>query len=192
VLFANFAEFSLLQRAGWGGVTPAEIDANDHRQLLAAVAQLVLLALAAVFFLRWFVRAYRNLPALGSKREHSTRWAVGVWFVSIVGLIAPKKIVDEIWTKSDPTEQPEPERKRRVPSFLDLWWIAFAVSSLLYGAGFNLSRGADRLVDFKIVSGTYMAADALAIVAGLLAVLVVTHMTDRQTASAHNRSVVYY
>ena len=188
VLFADFAEFSLLQRAGWGGVTLAEIDANDRRQLVAAAAQVILLAIAAVFFLRWFVRAYRNLPALGGTREHSTRSAIGTWFVPILGLIRPKRIADEIWRKSDPAEAPEQQKKHGVPAFLDLWWIAFALSSLLYGAGFNLARGAEKLTDFKIASGVYIAADALSIVAGLLAVLVVTRMTERQAACARSRS----
>ena len=62
-LLADGAQYSLVQRATWGGVTLAEVEANDTRQAFVSGAQLVVLIVAAVFFLRWFRQAYANAPS---------------------------------------------------------------------------------------------------------------------------------
>jgi hypothetical protein len=189
-VISDLLEFSLLQRALWGGVTAAEISANDTRQALVGLAQALLLAVGAVFFLRWFHRAYTNLAAFGTEAKYGTGWAVGSWFVPILGLIRPKRIADEIWTKSDPdlaTHEP-PRKAARTPAFLDVWWIAFVLSSLLYWGGFNLSRGAEEISEFKTAAAVYAAADALSVAAGVLALIVVKRMTDRQAARAERQA----
>ena len=53
-----------------------------------------------VFFLFWFHRAYRNLPALGGDRRYGTGWAIGSWFVPFLNAWRPKQIVNDIWRES--------------------------------------------------------------------------------------------
>lgn len=63
---AGLSEYRLLERAASPeGITTAEADANDLLQAVIGVGQVALFVLAAVFFLRCFHRAYKNLPALG-------------------------------------------------------------------------------------------------------------------------------
>jgi uncharacterized protein DUF4328 len=61
--------------------TIEEADTSDSRNAAVAVLQLTLLALGAVGFLLWFVRAYGNVTALGSRRRFSVKWAGWGWFV---------------------------------------------------------------------------------------------------------------
>jgi hypothetical protein len=74
---SGLAELRLLDRASGGSVTTAELLANDRRQGMVAMAQLTMLVVGAVFFLRWVYRAHANLRPLGAEPRHSSGWAVG-------------------------------------------------------------------------------------------------------------------
>src|SRR5215470_11271448 len=58
---------------------------------------------AAVVFLFWQHRAYKNLLALDAIRpDFSSGWAIGIWFVPFLNLFRPYEIVKYIHDKSDP------------------------------------------------------------------------------------------
>jgi uncharacterized protein DUF4328 len=177
-LLADGAQYSLVQRATWGGVTLGEIEANDTRQAFASGAQFVVLIVAAVFFLRWFRRAYANAPAISSVQPRWTPgWAVGYWFVPILALFRPKQIADEIW-RSGESEPGAPHR------LVDLWWGAWLVANFLTIVGLNLSRSPQNADDFKLFTEFYLAADVASITAGFLALKLVTETTERQHEQA--------
>jgi Domain of unknown function (DUF4328) len=177
-LLADGAQFSLIQRATWGGVTLGEVQANETRQNIVAVAQVLVIVLAAVFFLRWFRRAYANVPAISTVRPRWTAgWAVGYWFVPIYSLIRPKQIANEIWQSSDPN----PTSEHRL---VDLWWGTWLLTGFLTIVGYNLSKGAQTAGDFKTFTEFYLVADAASIAAGFLALQVVKRTTERQHEQA--------
>src|SRR5262245_48299477 len=76
------AEIGLMNRYIRGDVvTQAELDASDSRQALSGFVFLVTLILGAVFFIRWFHTAYRNLRALDQPNlRYGDGWAIGSWF----------------------------------------------------------------------------------------------------------------
>lgn len=58
-----------------------------------------------VCFLIWLHRCYSNLGALGNPVHflgYSSGWAVGYWFIPLVCLWVPYKVVKEVWEKSIP------------------------------------------------------------------------------------------
>ena len=65
-------------------ITPRQADDNDRRQLIVALVDGTVFIATGIFFLLWFHRAYRNLPALGDRR-YGTGWAIGGWFVPVLG-----------------------------------------------------------------------------------------------------------
>jgi hypothetical protein len=181
-LLADGAQYSLVQRATWGGVTLGEIQANDTGQNIVAGAQLLVLVVAAVFFLRWFRRAYANVPAISSIQPRWTPgWAVGYWFVPIYSWIRPKQIANEIWKSSGP-------EATGGHHLVDAWWGAWILSGFLTLVGYNLSQNAQTVGDFKTFTSVYLVADLASIAAGVLALQVVKRTTERQQEQAWQAS----
>src|SRR5207247_3641963 len=99
---AGGAEHSMLSR-GLAALTVDDLHAIDARNQAIGIAQVVVLALAAIAFLRWLHRAHRNVVELGATDLRcGPGWAVGIWFVPIANLWRPKQVIDEVWRAIDP------------------------------------------------------------------------------------------
>jgi Domain of unknown function (DUF4328) len=185
-IVSGVAEYRLLERAETVGVTDAELARTDVRQGLIALAQLALLAAACVFFLRWFHRAYANLGHLDAEQlRYGRRWAIGAWFVPILNLFRPKQMADDIWRVSDPRRAPgEGWRDAKVPSLLSWWWATFLLAGLLGNLAGSGGYDAADISDLKASAIKFLVADAVSIVAAVLAILVVSRITERQEARA--------
>ncbi len=101
---SGLAEYALLGRALSGAVlTEAEALANDARQALIGMVQLLLYIVTVVLYCLWLYRVYQNLPALGARNlRFSPGWAVGYFFIPILNLFRPYQAVKETWKASDP------------------------------------------------------------------------------------------
>jgi len=65
---------------------------------LFGISLFVIYILSAVFFIKWFRRAYCNLHRIGVKHlQHGEGWAAGAWFTPIANLYYPYQIMREIW-----------------------------------------------------------------------------------------------
>jgi hypothetical protein len=181
----DVAERSLLARVGSGEpVTADELAASDDRQLAIALTQAGLGILAAIFFIAWLSRAYKNLPALGVQLlRYGPGWAIGAWFVPILNLFRPKQIVNDVWRGSDPKladrvgwiDGP-------VPFLFAVWWAAWLVFGFVGTVADRILLGAETIDDYELSSAVYIATDSLIVLAGILAVLVVDMTTARQAA----------
>jgi hypothetical protein len=185
-IVSGLAEFRLLERAATTGVTDSELARTDVRQGLIAIAQLALLAAACLFFVRWFHRAYANLEQLGAgSLRYGRRWAIGAWFVPILNFFRPKQIADDIWRASDPHRPPgEGWRDAKVPSLLSWWWGMFLLAGLLGNVAGSGSYDPADISDMKTSAVKYLVADSVSIIAAVLAILVVSRITERQEARA--------
>jgi len=54
---------------------------------------------AAIYALRWFYRAHRNLRARGQAAAHPA-WAVGCWFIPLANIVVPVRLTDSLWRAS--------------------------------------------------------------------------------------------
>lgn len=94
--------------------------------------------LAAAMFIPWFAMAYGNLRRLGVQHlRWSNGWAVGAWFVPILGLVRPKQIANDIWRGTEPGADVGSERWRLlpVPSVVHWWWALFLIGGFVAGIG---------------------------------------------------------
>lgn len=189
VVLDAFAVFTDIQFVGFldrvkAGemVTAEEAESLDLRMLRVAIMQGLAVLIAGIPFIMWFRRAYRNLGALGIRRLRiKPGWAVGAWFVPVLNAIRPKSIANDIWraTAPDlPRETEEPPPGGRVSSLLNWWWAAFIVSGFLYSSG-NRVAGRPSIEELLSEVKRYVFADALSVIAGVLAILVVRAMTER-------------
>jgi len=181
-LVVDGGQFSLIQKAIWGGVTMGKVVANDRRQQYVAWAQIAVLITAVAFFLRWFGRAYANAPLVSTVSPRWTpRWAVGYWLVPFISLVRPKQIANEIWDSANPDHGGR-------HGLVDLWWGAWIASNVLGYLTFNLSRNLHGLDDFRRVTEISLGADVVGVAARALAFLVVSRTTDRQHDQAIRHS----
>lgn len=187
-LFSTLAQISLLSRVKGGGVSEAEINANDIREGIIGIAQLGVVVATAILFLMWMYRAHRNLKALGAQNlEFTSGWAIGYFFVPFINLVRPYQAMVEIWKASDP-EIPVGDglswKNSPVPALLGWWWGAYLVSNITGQAVMRSAISAetpdalirsDQITLFSIPFST---------ISSLLAMALVKAVTERQTAKA--------
>lgn len=173
----------LLDRVRDGAaVTFEEAQAHDDRMFWAGILQGIAALAVLVPFIVWLRRVYRNLGPLGTRGlRYKPGWAVGGWFVPFLNLARPKAIVNDVWRASDPELPPQiegPPGGARVPGVVNWWWATLIAGWVVYpNARLEETPSLDELVtDVQRV----LAGDLLEVVAGILAILTVLRITQRQ------------
>ena len=133
-IWSAMRQIDLLDRAIAGeDIALSSFESDDNRQLVVALVQFVVLIAAVVLFLRWFHRAYVDLPRLGSERRFRTGWAIGGWFVPILALWRPKQLANDLWRGTEPVPgAPPPTSPAASWSWLlNVWWVGFVILGFL-------------------------------------------------------------
>jgi len=153
-------------------------------QVINGVLLLLLFVGTAIFFLMWLHEAYVKLDALGAyKPEYTPGWAVGWFFIPFANLVMPYKVVDELWVKSDPMlKEPVEEswQKGGSSSLVGWWWGCWIVSNIANRAANRLSSDAETADQLFTAAKVEIVADALTIVAAVLAIMVIRGIDRRQ------------
>ena len=169
-------------------VTQDDLDTTDIREGIVALLTLIAFVVAVVMFIRWFRRAYSNLPALGAKElRFKTWWTIAGWFIPVINLFRPKEIANDIWRASDPEKPGDQDphwRGADVPALFQWWWAFYLITTWLENISFRVELNANDLQGYKNAAAVTMAVNAFEAVAGVLAVLVVARTTRRQEARA--------
>jgi hypothetical protein len=157
---------------------------DDHFAIIGLPQTAVGIA-TIVLFLVWFHRAYKNLPALGARRLRWTAgWSIGAWFVPFLNLVRPKAIANDIWKASDPELPAETAmwRERPVAALVHWWWGIYLLSIISITFTFNDTS----LPDQDDVTAARVAGvrSAVGVVAAILAILLVSRITERQRERA--------
>jgi hypothetical protein len=183
---SGYFEYSLY---GQDVITQDEVDANDIRQGLVALLDFTAFVVVVVMFIRWFKRAYANLPALGvPKLRYRRGWAIWGWFFPFLNLYRPKQLANDIWRGSDPAAPIERDAdwdRRPVPALFQWWWGVYLCWGFLYNVAFRISAtgGADAS-SLQDDTAAYMVADSVSVLGAILALLVVRAATTRQEERA--------
>jgi hypothetical protein len=195
-ILSSVLQIGLLEGAG-GGDIPEDLAAvNDLREGVIGLL-LVLVNLATVVaFCFWIHRAYRNLRALGnspSALEYSPGWAVGYFFIPLVNLVMPYRVVREIWEKSDPSVRTRDDLMYAVASSAPVvltWWMVWIVANFVGRLVSRFYRDAETPETLAWASKADIFSTALWIMAAVLAALVVRGIDRRQ--EERSRHVVYH
>jgi hypothetical protein len=95
---------------------------------LLALAQGVTWLLTAAVFLGWIRRVYRTLATTGATGlRHDPGRAVAAFLVPGVNLVAPLRVMRELWWVSAPSA---PEPGARTPPLVAWWWGTLLLSVL--------------------------------------------------------------
>jgi hypothetical protein len=190
-VWSDWDRYDLLGRIISGGnYTIDEANASDNRETAIGLLQLLALIVGAVFFIRWFLDAYRNVRTLGGERDHTEKWAGWAWFVPFLNLWRPKQIANEIWRASDP-EHPNqfPSSATPVWGVLTLWWVFWLASNFASNVATRLAFNDDTAESLRNSTIAYLVGDSIDIVAAVLAIVVIQSITARQNERAAKRAM---
>lgn len=183
-LVVEISFYTVLEELDRGvDVAIGDITAAEDRSLAAGLVQLVTYFAAAIAFIVWFRRAYRNTAGLGATgMRYKPGWSIGAWFVPILALFRPKQISNDIWRASDP-ELPRRAsgwQGNKVDGLIHWWWGVWIVAGILGNVSAQVYFAAETLSEQLGASSLAAVADVVFIVAAVLAILVVRAVTIRQ------------
>ena len=168
-------------------ITSEEVLTNELRMALANVLSIALQVATAIAFLMWLHRAYRNLHALGvphQQIDYTPGWAVGYFFIPLLNLFYPYRVVKEVWRKSDPTINPAEGYSAflpEAPMLLGVWWAFWIISlsgdDIVYRFIDSAEESSEAMSWFSML---LMATAILKIIAAALAIRVVREINQRQ------------
>jgi len=180
-LAAGFSQLHLLNRIKDGvEISDSHADLNDLLYGVVGLVQTFLFFITAVVWLVWLKKAYGNLKLVGSQQsKFSPGWAVGYWFVPFINLVRPYQIMKELWNRSENANEDDDE-PNVTPSVIPLWWASWIISGFIGRLMFRQSMSADDLSSFLVSTKTGMINDSATILAGVLALIMVSHIHGRQ------------
>ncbi len=179
----------LLQRAYFPGVWTSDADYSDGEAifvlgfLAVLLVSLLLFVSTVITFLIWIHRSYSNLVALNVQSLSSTPgWAVGYWFIPILCLFKPLKIVNELYHSSDPSVEQDSTRFSFDSTTVihGFWWALWVIGSIAGNVSFRMSLQAESPAAVEAASVVDLILLPLWMVCGGLAYLVVKEITSRQ------------
>ncbi|WP_405830226.1 DUF4328 domain-containing protein [Streptomyces sp. NBC_01176] len=154
----------------------------DHADSLysaAGYAQTGALLATVVVFLVWFHRARINAEVFDPFGHGKSRaWTFWGWFVPVLNLWRPRRIMLDIWDAS------APQGVRVSHGLVNVWWALWLIALAADRASMTEHRHAGTPLEIQHAAGQTMFADATDIAAALLAILVVLRLTRMQNEKA--------
>ncbi len=173
-----------------GALSYAEADRWLTLENQIDVAYWVSTALAAVAFIVWFDRAYKNLPAFGpTLSSQGSGGAIACWFIPFVNLVRPYQIAKEIWIGS--VRASDSHDATRGVGLITAWWLTWMFSGVVAKLALGGHTGEFSSLD-EIQGYQYRATaiNAGMLAAAVLASLVVKRITDRQEEAIAGARIV--
>lgn len=176
---SSYLEYALLVAISEGQeITEETANANDLRQGLIGLSQILLFLVTAIVFCRWTYQIMGNARAVSDKSmKHSPGWAVGYYFIPVVNLWKPYQSLREAYEIFIGLEQ---GKKDKV--VFPLWWSAWIVSGILGQIVFKLSLKAEELEQLIQASMFTIGSDAFDIFLDVMAVFLVLLVTRSSVA----------
>jgi hypothetical protein len=172
---STYLEYSLLQRALTQDISINEATANDTRQKLIGVVEILVHVVVIVYFIMWFRRAYYNLHSLGCYVRYTEGWAAGAWFVPFLNLVRPFQIMKEIWDRTQERAQEGTENPRIESSvILGFWWFLWIATNIAANIYTRLVFGGDHDVrDLIALDKTAIIISAIDLINVLLIITII-------------------
>ena len=159
-------------------VTVGDVDALQHRVDSINGIGTWLIVATAVGFATWATWAYARLGRRQPERYLGLGWAIAAWFVPIVNLFLPKRIVGELvhGATAGPDDLPTVVRLNRWTAAWWTSWLLTLAAGVIAHLASNSADTADRALG---ATWTYLVRDVLLVVAALLAIRCVQLLTAR-------------
>jgi heme/copper-type cytochrome/quinol oxidase subunit 2 len=184
----HLANVSGLQR-GVKGIQ--EVQDSKDAALGVDGALIWVIVAAGIVWLIWQYRAHANLRALGaSELKYSPGWAVGWWFIPFANIVVPFLTMRELWRASDPEAGSIDWLGHRTAALLGMWWAGRLITQILFQIGLAFDSNLRSIGDLRVEAWFFIAGNLSLIVWGVLAILLVRSIDDRQ-AKKRERMVAW-
>lgn len=176
-----FASSALQFKMWWNSfdepVDLAVFEINYLRQSLLWWLSMLAMIVCAVFFIRWFRRAYNNLHLVdNSYLSYSEGWAAGAWFVPVLHWVRPYRIMREICEHTYEHAFRINSRYADSSKLISLsgwWWALWVISPVLSRSAWLMSNDTAVIKLLLLSTGMIMAAYAFQLISALLAISII-------------------
>ncbi|OJJ17734.1 hypothetical protein BKI52_28130 [marine bacterium AO1-C] len=176
-LISSYLQYDLLQSALNGASISMEAaTANDSRERMIAIIEIIVAIIAAVTFIQWFRRAYYNLHQKLDYLSHPEGWAAGAWFVPIMHLYRPYQIMVELYRETKELLSKYTSTDHRFSlstNIIGVWWAIWIITNILGNIVFRLSLRAETADEFLRATTISMVHGVFSIPLAFLAVKVI-------------------
>lgn len=140
-----------------------EVIAEGSMAVLAlALVSLGIWTAAAITFLHWVSRTYARVVTTSPVRQrHGATMAVAGWMIPIAGIIIGYRVLQDLWTGSDPATRSNPEATPAKARLIDVWLLGL-VTATVFGYVMPLTLGDSAL--WRVLSSVGVLTAALALI----------------------------
>lgn len=192
-ILSSYFELELLKSGQLTGyIDENDANANDLRQGIIGVLQIVIYIVSIIVFLNWFRRAYGNLHKLGLRYlKQNETMAVWSWFIPILFLFRPVQIMNEIWRETQ-LQIKKCDSKYLIKSgglIIGVWWALFIFSNFIGKYVLRTAFKTDTIEE--VIEGTQaiMLSDIMEIPEALLVILIVSQFSKIETKFAETVNI---
>jgi hypothetical protein len=178
-VWSGFMEYSLLQQIQAQTEDLTDVaNANDLRQRVIGLTQVVLYIATAIVFLRWVYILNDNKRRFkASGLNYTPGWAVGWFFVPVAWFWKPYQAMRELWQVSiDPMKW----QNQQVGYLLPLWWFLWLANNILGQVVLRLSLNAETLPALESANIATEMADIASVAVGFVALVLVAKIAGLQ------------
>ncbi|WP_394974211.1 DUF4328 domain-containing protein [uncultured Croceitalea sp.] len=180
-LISSYFQYDLLLKVQEGfPVSDSQLEMNDIRVSLIALLYMVLYIISVIVFIRWFRRAYYNLNSRANA-NYDEGWAAGGWFVPILCLFRPYRIMQELDDKmASLIEQHSLKLVQKSNVLIGFWWIIWILSGMIANFSFRISMRAESLEELINSTRFDMVNETFDIPLTILAILVIRNVAKKE------------
>lgn len=174
-LVADYFQLTLLNSILIGEMVSSEIaNRNDLFQRVIGIVYLSVFICSAIFFIRWFRRAYFNLHQNVSYLQYTEGWAAGAWFVPILSLFRPFQIMKEMYVETNSiiaSFNSSNLKTNKIFPFVSIWWTLWIINSILGQVIFRYK--ADEVSEFIFLTKLSIINSIFGLVLAIITVKVI-------------------
>lgn len=186
-LVSSLMQYDLLNSADPEyGVDFEAAQRNDLRESIIASLSLIALIISVVTFLQWFRRAYYNLHQISDQLKYAEGWAVGSWFVPILNLYRPYRIMRELYYETGRKlfRMGVRMRERNTINYIGWWWALWILTAILGQVQYRYSKFVFNIEGYKDLTLIEISESLFSIPLSLLIIKIIKDYSkmERQLA----------
>ena len=184
---SSVLEYQLLTDFKYGVYTSQELaiaagEANDARQGIVGILQLIIVVVSGILILNWIYRSHYNARQLGATEMAFTPgWSIGWYFIPIANLWKPYQAMKEIWKASS---NPQSWNSQSVSSLLPWWWFFWIISNMFGNASFRLAMRAEEINELIAANLVTQLSDMTDIPLSLIVIGIISKVHEMQMSHA--------
>jgi hypothetical protein len=176
MLISSYWQYNILQTLNNGGnVSEETIQLSDSIEGIIGLFYMIGFIISTITFIQWFRRAYFNLHLIVGNLSYSEAWASGSWFVPILNLFRPYRIMKELYveTRLLLVRNRINFNQNLYTDNLGWWWTIWIISNWVGNVVFKSSLKAETINELITSSVFSMISNILGILLALITIKVI-------------------